>query len=358
MPKPPGNMRRRGKRGIWQARLLVRGRDTWRSLRTTDLSEARRRFRTLERELLTGDAPRTDLTVGQTARMWLKNDVAISRSEKNLRIAEARVRMYLVPRMGPMFLHKLRPRHVRDYRQWLDTLGRAPATVGYILGDLRRMLFWCVDEGYISSSPFPRRIMPRVQERFPDRLSDEALELALGALEGNARWTFVFGLASGMRWSEMFRALVDDVDFKHGEIVVSQTKSGKMRRVPLPSEILVTLRGMVGRIIPYAQSSHGSFADAVRRQTGLECFHPHQLRHTFACRYLENGGNLAALQRILGHSSIKVTERYARLGDEVVRRDAERVRAVAGSVATSVANRGRAPVSLRACQGSNLGPAD
>ena len=47
--------------------------------------------------------------------------------------------------------------------------------------------------------------------------------------------------------------------------------------------------------------------------------------HTFACRWLECGGSLAALQEILGHASIVRTQRYARLGEEHVRTEAAKV---------------------------------
>jgi integrase len=176
--------------------------------------------------------------------------------------------------------------------------------------------------GLLDRSPFPRRVMPRVQEQPPDRLSDEEVAQVLAIREP---YGFVVRLAlgTGLRWGELTRAQASDIE---GEmLVVSQTKSGRVRRVPVAPGLLREIRGRVGRLVGFSVKSPGSFATAVRRETGIARFHVHQLRHRFACRWVEQGGNLAALQQILGHASIVTTQRYARLSDDAVRREAERV---------------------------------
>jgi integrase len=133
-------------------------------------------------------------------------------------------------------------------------------------------------------------------------------------------------LGTGLRWGELCRAQASDLEREF--LLVHQTKSAKVRRVPLTGELLAEVRRRVGRLVPYARLSPGSFASTVRRLSGIERFHVHQMRHTFACQWLERGGNLAALQQILGHASIETTQRYARLSDEVVMREAKRLNAV------------------------------
>jgi integrase len=106
--------------------------------------------------------------------------------------------------------------------------------------------------------------------------------------------------------------------------VRSKLKGGKMRYVPMPNELASELRlypAVIGddRIFPPKpgatsgrQRVEKSFEQVLKR-AGIKNFRFHDLRHTFASWYMMNGGDLYELAKILGHSNIKMTERYAKL---------------------------------------------
>jgi integrase len=166
--------------------------------------------------------------------------------------------------------------------------------------------------------------MPKLQERPPDRPTDEEAVsvMALPEPHGFVSW---LGIGTGLRCGELVRAQSSDI--QNGALVVHQTKSGKVRRVPLSQELLGELRFRVGRLMPLTNGWR--FTHQVRRRTGLVRFHPHQMRHTFGCQMIEAGVSLAALQQLMGHSTATMTQRYARISDDMVRREVER--AVFGS---------------------------
>ena len=69
---------------------------------------------------------------------------------------------------------------------------------------------------------------------------------------------------------------------------------------------------------------------AARWDSGVSELHAHKMRHTVACPWLERGRGHAARQQMLGHSSIVTTQRYARISDDLVRREVERLEYAAG----------------------------
>jgi len=330
MPKLPKGMFRRAGRPGWYIRLYRGGRERWVSL-GAEFGEACDKARALAAGLPV--SPSKAGTVTEAAEQWLKSYVRTQRSEKGQQQAAQRLRDYIDPFFGLHQLDRIGREDVRAFRLWLESrTSLKSTTVWHVLSDVRCLLNWCEDSGLIERSPFPKRVMPRLQEVPPDRLTDEEAA-RLAAVEGPHGFVCRLALGTGLRWGELCRAQCADVKRllvpgaaeEQWFLEVWNTKSRKLRRVPLSVELVREVRSRVGRLVPYAAGSPGSFAKAAGKLAGVEDFHVHRMRHTFACQWLERGGNLAALQQILGHASIETTQRYARLSDEAVMREAVRI---------------------------------
>jgi integrase len=271
-----------------------------------------------------------ELMVSAAVKRWLAIYIETSRNEKGRVLAKVRAGAHIVPGLGHYRLSRLTAEHLRTYRLHLEGKGLATMTVLHLLSDARCFLRWCEDAGLVDRSPFPRRLFTRTQERPPDRLSTKTAN-TIRKLPEPYGFVCRLALGTGLRWGELVRAQSTDVE--RGFLVISQTKSGKVRRVPLDPELLKEIRGRVGKLVPFGEKSPGSFARVIRSASGIAGFHAHQLRYTFACEWLEDGGSLAAQQQVLGHASIVTTQRYARLTDEIVMEERLRMRRKADQMA-------------------------
>ena len=123
-------------------------------------------------------------------------------------------------------------------------------------------------------------------------------------------------LATGARWEEaesLTRGAVHG-----GKVHYHRTKNRQSRSVPIPDELerLIFKVGMPGsgRLFMYCRAAFRCAYQRCGFQTPGQM--THILRHTFASHYMMGGGDILALQRILGHSSITMTMRYAHLSPE------------------------------------------
>ena len=195
---------------------------------------------------------------------------------------------------------------------------------------LRAFLTWCYQQEYIPDNLSEKFRLPKAQRKTIDILTDSEVRILLSSF--NPRYLVQLRnlcicslmLDSGLRLHEVVTLTIDHVHVSEGYLIVDG-KGNKQRIAPLGlSTRKVLLRYMSRR--PGCASSDRLFlmsdlrpiTDATIRQvfrrlkkrTSIQRLRPHLLRHTFATRYLENGGDMYALQQILGHTSLEMVKRY------------------------------------------------
>lgn len=117
-------------------------------------------------------------------------------------------------------------------------------------------------------------------------------------------------LATGARWGEA--ESLTGKQIAPGKLTWIKTKGKKNRTVPIGEELYEALP-KTRSAKPLFTACYSAFRGAIKR-TGIELPDgqlSHVLRHTFASHFMMRGGNILVLQRILGHTDIKVTMRYA-----------------------------------------------
>lgn len=163
------------------------------------------------------------------------------------------------------------------------------------------------------SNPLKIRSL-KVDESELSFLTIEQLKLLLSYLSGDAYKVTLLCLATGARWSEAETLRAENL--QPYRVTYSKTNNGKNRTVPITVQLYETLKTKeVGRLF---SPSAGAFRYAVKR-SGLELPDgqlTHILRHTFSSHFMMNGGNILTLQKILGHSTLTMTIRYAHLAPE------------------------------------------
>ncbi len=135
-------------------------------------------------------------------------------------------------------------------------------------------------------------------------------------------------LLTGARLSEMLNAQWKDFDTESRLWTIEFNKSGKTRYVPL-SDAAIQLIENLPRIedCPYSfanpqtkqpyTSIHYAW-DSVRKRAGLADLRIHDLRHSFASFLVNGGRSIYEVQKILGHTQIRTTQRYAHLSQETL----------------------------------------
>ena len=243
----------------------------------------------------------------------------------------------LLPAFGSKPLDRIREAGIR---RWFDRYSRtAPGNANLTLERLRQILNFAIACGHIESNPaasiaFNRR---RQLTRFLSREELVRLHAALDRHAGRKRGRqqadiIRLLLFTGCRKSEITGLCWSEV--QDGRLVLVDSKTGR-RTVPLGSQARAILDRQPRTGSPFVfpsllDPSRPRNPDLpvwyhVRREAGIEDCRLHDLRHTMASHAVMNGVPVPVVSRLLGHSNVRMTLRYAHLADRDIEAAAERV---------------------------------
>lgn len=218
-------------------------------------------------------------------------------------------------------LEKIQPLHIETFLQTISC-SHKPSTTNLYLIILKTFYKWA--EGF-SDVPNPTIPITGIHEPEIVRriLSDDEYQAVLRVAKNQAHNTVQFLANTGLRRNE-FRFLTWP-DF-NGDFVRVAGKGGKVRYVPLNllcKEILGKDRSgitspFIAKYKPY--NSLYKLCTQLSQKANIPYFTCHSFRHFFATRLIKKGIPLMVVSKILGHSSIKITERiYVHLQDNDLR---------------------------------------
>ncbi len=197
---------------------------------------------------------------------------------------------------------------------------------------IRTFLNWCYDENYTPVKLSERFKLPRAERKVLDVLTDYEIERLFNIFDtkkilGLRDWCIcALMLDCGLRKNEVVTMTFNRYRGKEGYIIV-QGKGNRQRVVPLglrtrkhlaKYEAFSLCQGTESLFLkndgmPITKSTVKQLFLRLKAETGIQRLHPHLLRHTFATRFIENGGDVFTLQQLLGHSTLDMSKKYLHL---------------------------------------------
>jgi len=243
-------------------------------------------------------------------------------NKRSWRSDRYRIEAHMKSFFGNMDLEDIDPRSIENYRAERLEMGVTKSTVNREITIMKKMFNLAIDWKLTYENPVTKVKLFSEKDTQKERILTEEEELELLAESPDyLKPILVVALTTGMRRGEILNLRWKQVDMKKRQIRVEETKSGKNRTIPINDVLfkeLLQIKQSSGKSVfifpnpktekPYSEVKK-SFKKACGR-AGIEDLRFHDLRHTFATRLIESGVDIITVRDLLGHFSVRVTQRY------------------------------------------------
>jgi integrase len=226
--------------------------------------------------------------------------------------------------LGDYALLDITPKVINEFKTKRRNNGLGPASINRELATMKKAFNLAIREWeWVRDNPVSRVSMEQENNERDRWLGDEEEKRLLELCPSWLRELVMFALNTGMRLGEIISLEWKGVDLFRKTVTIFKSKNKEMRTIPINETIFEMLKSKV-RVksisgLVFHSPSHTklhitsvdhAFKKALRR-AGIENFRFHDLRHTFATRLVQAGRDLYKVQRLLGHKSPAMTQRYA-----------------------------------------------
>jgi len=228
-----------------------------------------------------------------------------------------------------------------DFIYWLkDNYNMKNVTINTRLRGIRALLYYLMEQKYIERFKID---LLRTEKKIKVTYSDQELRRLLkkpNRKECNfaeyRNWVIVnFLLATGIRSRSLINIKIKDIDIEDATVHIKVIKNNRHQLIPLSKNLVHVIDNYIGYrdgenesylfcTIYGKKMKSSSLNSAIRSYNlshGVKKTSVHMFRHTFAKKWILNGGDAFRLQKILGHSSMKMVREYVNMYDEDLKKD-------------------------------------
>jgi integrase len=241
------------------------------------------------------------------------------------------IKNHIMPNFGKQYMDEVSKRDVIQFIS-RHTLTHKPGSVNRVIIMLRYIFNLSIRWETAGITKNPTAGIPLLEENNKKErylTGDEANKLIVALQTSQNKmlqYIVPMLILTGARKQEVLKAKWEDFNLDQKVWRIPTSKSGKARHVPISDGVLYLLSGVPRQedcdsvfanpktLLPYV-SIFASWNTA-RTSVGLSDVRMHDLRHSFASFLVNSGRSIYEVQRILGHTQIKTTQRYAHLSQD------------------------------------------
>ena len=269
-----------------------------------------------------------------------------SKKKESWKKEEEHYRLYLEPVLGKKPMKDIKPLTVERVKKNILEAGRSPRTLQYCLATFRQVWNMARGDGLVSEeSPSKGVKIPTIENKRTRFLSPEEATDLLAYLKSRHPTVHnisFLSLFTGMRFGEIKTLKWSAIDLERGHITIFDAKGGKTRTAFMTPEVRKMLKGrekgnpedlvfptLDGREYLDTPTTFREAVEVLELNKGIKDPRQrvvfHTLRHSYASWLAEAGTDIYTIGKLLGHSTVQMSARYAHLGPGVMQEAVKRL---------------------------------